>query len=81
MFEKILTDVLMQHLAAHEAPSCGGVGGSELHETASGPDRDRDPNKLITVYSNTKHAPAPSRLFRKGKKAKGTANVRFYLSE
>ncbi|KAF2324371.1 hypothetical protein GH714_013182 [Hevea brasiliensis] len=57
------------HLAGHEALSCGGVGGSDLHETSSGPDRDPDPNKLTTVYSNTKpahaHSHSHSRLMRK----------------
>ncbi|KAG8632628.1 uncharacterized protein LOC110606917 isoform X2 [Manihot esculenta] len=66
-----LASEISLHLAGHEAPSCGGgVGGSDLHDTSSGPDRDADPNKLITVYSNTKHALSHSRIFRKGEKEK-----------
>ncbi|KDP38327.1 hypothetical protein JCGZ_04252 [Jatropha curcas] len=65
-----LASEISLHLAGRETPIGGGIGGNDLHETSSGPDRDPGPNKLITVYSNNKNAPAHSRLFRKGEKAK-----------
>ncbi|KAJ9166243.1 hypothetical protein P3X46_021021 [Hevea brasiliensis] len=81
-----LASEISLHLAGHESSSFGGgVGGSDLHDPSSGPDRDADPNKLISVYGNTKHAHAHvhvhshshshshSRLFRKVEKEKCTA--------
>ncbi|XP_065847673.1 uncharacterized protein [Euphorbia lathyris] len=70
-----LTSEISLHLAGHETATGGNRGGNELHETSSGPDRDPDPNKLITVYSNSNRAQAHSRLLRRVQKGNSEAST------